>query len=145
MFPFPNLEAAKAVKYGGVSEEEALKFVTFNPAKQLGVDKWTGSIEEGKHADLALWSGHPLHYASACEQTWIDGILYYDRNEAPERAESLHEERVALLKKAKAVLGTGADKDASQAAKDAFFRKALEYASSLNVHSCRNHLHHHHR
>ncbi|MGE4550578.1 MAG: amidohydrolase family protein, partial [Opitutales bacterium] len=80
-----NLEAAKAVKYGGVSEEEALKFVTFNPAKQLGVDKWTGSIEEGKHADLALWSGHPLHYASACEQTWIDGILYYDRNDAPAR------------------------------------------------------------
>ncbi|MFP6899521.1 MAG: amidohydrolase family protein, partial [Opitutales bacterium] len=140
-----NLEAAKAVKYGGVSEEEALKFVTFNPAKQLGVDKWTGSIEAGKHADLALWSGHPLHYASACEQTWIDGILYYDRGEAPARAESLHEERVALLKKAKDVLGVSAEKDASQAARDAFFRRAIEYASSLNVHSCRNHNHHQHR
>ena len=140
-----NLEAAKAVKYGGVSEEEALKFVTFNPAKQLGVDKWTGSIEEGKHADIVLWSGHPLHYASACEQTWIDGVLYYDRGKAPERAESLHEERVALLQKAKEALGIGADKDASQASRDAFFRRAIEYASSLNVHSCRNHSHHHHR
>ncbi len=139
-----NLEAAKAVKYGGVSEEEALKFVTLNPAKQLGVDKWTGSIVEGKHADLALWSGNPLHFASACEQTWIDGTLYYHRDEAPARAESLHEERVALLEKAKAVLGSGASKDASQASKDAFFRRAIEFASSLNVHSCRNHAHHHH-
>jgi imidazolonepropionase-like amidohydrolase len=140
-----NLEAAKAVKYGGVSEEEALKFVTFNPAKQLGVDKWTGSIEAGKHADLALWSGHPLHYASACEQTWIDGILYYDRNDAPARAESLREERIALLEKAKETLDSGSEKDAPDAAKDAFFRMAIEYASSLNVHSCRNHSHQHHR
>jgi imidazolonepropionase-like amidohydrolase len=138
-----NLEAAKAVKYGGVSEEEALKFVTLNPAKQLGVDQWAGSIEKGKHADLVLWSGHPLHYASKCEQTWIDGILYYDRDKAPERAESLHEEREELLKKAKIAHGNGDEKDASQEAKDAFFRRAIEYASSLHVHSCRNHSHKH--
>ncbi len=138
-----NLEAAKAVKYGGVSEEEALKFVTLNPAKQLGVDKWTGSIEEGKHADLVLWSGHPLHYASVCEQTWIDGIQYYDRAQASARAEGLQNERTALLTKAKAALGVGEGKDASQAAKDTFFHKALEYASSLHVHSCRNHNHKH--
>ena len=51
-----NLEAAKAVKYGRLSETEALKFVTLNPAKQLGIDKWVGSLEVGKDADLAIWS-----------------------------------------------------------------------------------------
>ena len=86
-----------------------------------------------------------MHYASVCEQTWIDGILYYDRSEAPARAESFHEERIALLKKAKKTLDSGSEKDASPAAKDAFFRMAIEYASSLNVHSCRNHSHQHHR
>jgi len=55
-----NLEAAKAVKYGGVPEEEALKFVTINPARQLRVDGRVGSLEPGKDADFVVWSGHPL-------------------------------------------------------------------------------------
>lgn len=75
-----NHEAAKAVKYGGVSPEEALKFVTLNPAKQLRVDQYVGSIERGKHADLVLWSGPPLSILSRCEQTWIDGCKYFDRD-----------------------------------------------------------------
>ena len=53
-------DAAKAVKYGGVSEEEALKMITLNPARQLGVDSHVGSLEPGKDADLAIFSGHPL-------------------------------------------------------------------------------------
>ena len=72
-----NLEAAKAVKYGGVSEEDAIKFITINPAIQLGVDKWVGSIEMGKEADFIIWSGHPLSTMSICEQTWIDGTNYF--------------------------------------------------------------------
>ena len=72
-----NLEAAKAVKYGGLSEEEALKFVTINPAKQLKIDKYVGSLEIGKDADFALWSGHPLSNYSICEQTWVDGKQYF--------------------------------------------------------------------
>ncbi|WP_417749037.1 amidohydrolase family protein [Rosistilla oblonga] len=68
-----NTEAAKAVKYGGVSEEEALKFVTLNPAKQLRIDDRVGSITLGKDADLVLWSGPPLSTLSRCEQTWVDG------------------------------------------------------------------------
>ena len=55
-----NHEAAKAVKYGGVPPEEALKFVTLNPAKQLRIDRWVGSLEAGKHADFVVWSGDPL-------------------------------------------------------------------------------------
>jgi N-acetylglucosamine-6-phosphate deacetylase len=72
-----NLEAAKAVKYGGLEEAEALKFVTINPAKQLKIDKYVGSLEEGKDADFAIWSGHPLSSYSICEQTWLDGKQYF--------------------------------------------------------------------
>jgi N-acetylglucosamine-6-phosphate deacetylase len=74
-----NHEAAKAVKYGGVTPEEALKFVTLNPAKQLRIDRWVGSLEPGKDADLVLWSGDPLSTLSRCEQTWVDGRPYFDR------------------------------------------------------------------
>ena len=76
-----NLEAAKAVKYGGVSPEEALNFVTINPAIQLGIDEWVGSIEIGKHADFAIWSGPPLSTYTICEQTWIEGIRYFSIEE----------------------------------------------------------------
>jgi len=73
-----NHEAAKAVKYGGVPADEALKFVTLNPAKQLRIDQHTGSLTTGKHADLVVWSGSPLSIFSRCEQTWIDGRKYFD-------------------------------------------------------------------
>ena len=73
-----NTEAAKAVKYGGVSEEEALKFVTLNPALQLRIAHRTGSLEPGKDADFVIWSGPPLSTLSHCEQTWIDGHRYFD-------------------------------------------------------------------
>lgn len=134
-----NLEAAKAVKYGGMDEIEALKFVTLNPAKQLGVGKFTGSLELGKDADFALWTGHPLHYTSLCLETWVDGVKQYARTEAAAQAEARYEEREALLAKAKQALGLGADDEAPQAAKDAFFRNALETACDLHPHSCRSH------
>ena len=73
-----NHEAAKATKYGGVPEEEALKFVTLNPARQLRIDDRVGSIRNGLDADLVIWSGHPLSILSRCEQTWIDGRRYFD-------------------------------------------------------------------
>jgi N-acetylglucosamine-6-phosphate deacetylase len=73
-----NTEAAKATKYGAVSEQEALKFVTLNPARQLRIDQYVGSLTAGKHADLVVWSGRPLSTLSRCEQTWIDGRLYFD-------------------------------------------------------------------
>ena len=132
-----NLEAAKAVKYGGLDEVEALKFVTLNPAKQLGVDKFVGSLKPGKHADFALWSGHPLHYGSLCLETWVDGVKQYDRAEAEVAAEDRFEEREALLAKVKKALGLGADEDASEDAKDSFFRHSLEIASDLRAHTCR--------
>jgi len=74
-----NHEAAKAVKYGGVDPHAALQFVTLNPAKQLRIDQHVGSLEVGKDADFALWNGSPLSVMSRCEQTWIDGRKYFDR------------------------------------------------------------------
>ncbi len=122
-----NLEAAKAVKYGGVPEAEALKFVTINPARQLRIDRWVGSIEVGKHADLALWSDAPLSTAALCRQTWIDGKLYYDRDRAPERFVRLHAERERLLSKAQAQAPAG-ESSPGDKSRGAFFRRALESA-----------------
>ena len=76
-----NHEAAKAVKYGGVPPVEALKFVTLNPAKQLRVEQLVGTLEAGKQADIVVWSGDPLSVMSRCEQTWVDGRKYFDREE----------------------------------------------------------------
>ncbi|WP_182865588.1 amidohydrolase family protein [Stieleria mannarensis] len=80
-----NTEAAKAVKYGGVPPEEALKFVTLNPAKQLRIDDHVGSIEPGKDADLVLWSGPPLSTLARCEQTWVDGRMMFSLEQDRER------------------------------------------------------------
>ena len=94
-----NQEAAKAVKYGGVSPEEALKFVTLNPAKQLRIDQYVGSIEEGKHADLVLWSASPLSNFARCEQTWIEGAKYFDRQDDLAARNSVAEMRRTLIQK----------------------------------------------
>ncbi len=79
-----NQEAAKAVKYGNVSEEEAWKFVTLNPAKLLHIDDKVGSIKVGKDADLVLWNTNPLSIYAKAEKTIIEGVVYYDivKNEA---------------------------------------------------------------
>ncbi|MFD0976086.1 amidohydrolase family protein [Salinimicrobium gaetbulicola] len=73
-----NQEAAKSVKYGNISEEEAWKFVTLNPAKLLHIDDRVGSIKEGKDADLVLWSDHPMSVYAKPEKTMIEGTVYFD-------------------------------------------------------------------
>jgi hypothetical protein len=95
-----NTEAAKAVRYGGVAEEEALKLVTLNPAIQLGVGDRAGSLEPGKDADFVIWNGHPLSTYSLAEQTWIDGRRYFDREADLARRSELAAEREALLTEA---------------------------------------------
>lgn len=102
-----NTEAAKAVRYGGVSPEEALKFVTLNPAIQLGIEERVGSLEKGKDADFAIWSGPPLSTLSRCEETWVDGRKYFSIERDAELREQAAAERTRLIQK---VL---ADKDAS--------------------------------
>lgn len=73
-----NQEAAKGVKYGNMSQEDAIKMCTINPAIQLGVDDLTGSIETGKQADVVLWTGNPLSSFSRVLQTYVDGRKYFD-------------------------------------------------------------------
>lgn len=73
-----NQEAAKIVKYGGLSEIEAFKMVTINTAKMLHIDKQTGSIKVGKDADLVLWTDNPLSIYAIAEKTLVDGAVYYD-------------------------------------------------------------------
>lgn len=98
-----NTEAAKAVKYGGLSEEEALKFVTLNPAIQLGIDDRVGSLETGKDADFVIWNDHPLSTYAAAEQTWIDGIKRFDKNDHIDLLGSDDQERESLIQKALAI------------------------------------------
>lgn len=95
-----NTEAAKAVKYGSVPPEEALKFVTLNPAKQLRIDDRVGSLEVGKDADFAVWSGDPLSNYSLCLQTWIDGQKYFDRDEDLKMRDQIRTERAQLVQHA---------------------------------------------
>jgi adenine deaminase len=77
-----NMEAAKAVKYGDCPPEEALKFVTLNPAKQLRIDHRVGSLEPGKDADFVIWNGDPLSSFSLADSTWIEGACLFDRAKA---------------------------------------------------------------
>ena len=92
-----NQEAAKAVKYGGVSPENALNMVTINPAKMLHIDKQTGSIKVGKDADLVLWSDSPLSIYARAEKTLVDGIIYFDREKDLELRKEIQQERNRLL------------------------------------------------
>lgn len=94
-----NQEAAKSVKYGGLSEEEALKMVTINPAKMLHVDDKVGSIKVGKDADLVLWSDHPLSIYAKAEKTMVDGIIYFDREKDAAMRKQVLAERMRLINK----------------------------------------------
>ncbi len=92
-----NQEAAKAVKYGGISEEEALKFVTLNPAKLLHIDDKVGSIKVGKDADIVLWSDHPLSVYAKAERTMIEGVTYFDKETNAQMINEIHTERNELI------------------------------------------------
>ncbi len=94
-----NTEAAKAIKYGGLSREDAFRFVTLNPAKQLKIDHLVGSIEKGKHADLALWNGDPMSTFTRCVGTWVDGERLYSEDEDREQRKLIASERKRLIDK----------------------------------------------
>ena len=104
-----NTEAAKAVKYGGLSDEDALAFVTINPARQLRIDDRVGSLEPGKDADFVIWNGHPLSSFSRAEQTWIEGRKYFDVELDAEMRQQIAAERARLIQKALAEQLDGGD------------------------------------
>ena len=92
-----NQEAAKSVKYGGVNEEDAWKFVTLNPAKLLHIDNRVGSIKVGKDADLVLWNGHPMSIYSKAEKTMIEGVTYFDLERDAQMREAIKREKNELI------------------------------------------------
>lgn len=108
-----NHDAAKAMKYGGISEEEALKLCTINPARQLRLDKRMGSIEVGKDADVVIWTGHPLSTYSRVETTFIEGEVVFDRARDLQQREAMRREKEQRLKK-EADDAAAAKKDASK-------------------------------
>lgn len=77
-------EAAKSQRYGDLTDDEALALITINPARQLGIEDRVGSIEVGKDADLAVFSAHPLSIYAIAEQTYVDGVRYFDRENDPD-------------------------------------------------------------
>lgn len=91
-----NIEAAKTMRYGDLSEEEALKLITWNPAWQLGIQDRVGSIEVGKDADLGIWNGHPLSVYARVETTLIDGVVFFDRQQDLARRADFQKERAQL-------------------------------------------------
>ena len=96
-----NDEAAKTMKYGGLSETEALSLITINPARQLDIDKRVGSIEVGKDADLALFDQHPLSNYAKVEKVFVDGQVYFDRNKDLADRVQREAEKAKLLEKEK--------------------------------------------
>ena len=94
-----NQEAAKAIKYGGLTEVQALKLVTLNPAKMLHIDDKVGSIKVGKVADLVLWTDNPLSIYAKVNTTIIDGQIYYDKDEDAKLREDIKKERARIIAK----------------------------------------------
>src|SRR5688572_8720003 len=114
-----NQEAAKAVKYGNISEEEALKFVTLNPAKLLHIDNRVGSIKEGKDADVVLWNDNPLSAYARVQMTLVDGIRYFDINRDAQLRNEIQKERSRIISKMMKAPG----KDKSGGSKKPTFRE----------------------
>jgi imidazolonepropionase-like amidohydrolase len=91
-----NIDAAKLMRYGGLTEEEALKTITYNGALQLGVGDKVGSIEVGKDADFAIWSNHPLSVYANVETTFIDGEVFFDKQQDLAKRAQAEQQRAEL-------------------------------------------------
>jgi adenine deaminase len=103
-----NQEAGKSVAYGHMSEEEALKLVTLNPAKMLHVDNRVGSIKTGKDADLVLWSANPLSIYAVAEKTFVDGIPYWDIDKDAANQKAMKADEARIIQKMIAAKSRGA-------------------------------------
>jgi imidazolonepropionase-like amidohydrolase len=125
-----NQEAAKSVKYGGLTEDEALKMVTLNPAKMLHIADRVGSIKAGKDADLVLWSDNPLSIYAIAQKTIVDGIVYFDRDRDLELRKKIAEERNRISQK---MMGD----------KRAGFPMAAATPSMEIMNTCNDHQHQH--
>ena len=112
-----NQEAAKGIKYGGMTEEQALKMVTLNPAKLLHLDDRMGSIKEGKDADLVLWSDNPLSIYAQVKYTIIDGIVYFDHERDASMQKEIEREKARIIDKMITAKNGGSETQAVKAKK----------------------------
>jgi imidazolonepropionase-like amidohydrolase len=103
-----NQEAAKTIKYGDMSEIEAMKMVTINPAKLLHLDDRMGSLKVGKDADIVVWTDHPLSVYAKAQMTLVDGRVYFDREKDMELRDKIREERIRIINKMKGAKKNGA-------------------------------------
>ena len=104
-----NTEGAKAIRYGGLTNVEALSLVTINPARQLKVDEFAGSLEKGKDADFVIWNGDPLSTYTRADQTWIEGRKYFDREDDMQMRTEIKSARARLIQKILASSESSAD------------------------------------
>jgi imidazolonepropionase-like amidohydrolase len=125
-----NQEAAKIVKYGGVTEEEALKMVTLNPAKMLHVEDKVGSLKPGKDGDVVVWSDHPLSIYAKPLYTIVDGTVYFDRQKDEQLQKDVDAERLRLVRKMNGEKRSGAPVIPAQ-------------PTYLLMHTCSDHGHSH--
>jgi imidazolonepropionase-like amidohydrolase len=132
-----NQEAAKAIKYGGVSPEEAWKMVTLNPARMLKLDHRMGRVAPGMDADLVLWSGDPLSIQARVERTYVDGVCYFDRVTDLERRAWAATERDRIVR---AMIAAQADGAPTRKARRE--RKHLWHCDDLGEEGHEGHDHH---
>jgi len=114
-----NQEAAKSMKFGGLTHDEALKLVTINPAMQLGIDKRVGSIEVGKDADLVIYNHDPLSAYAVVQKTLVDGRVLFDRDKDIAARAGLEKEKQDLIAKEKAAAKKADDKKSADKKPDA--------------------------
>lgn len=125
-----NQEAGKIIKYGGITEEEALKMVTLNPAKMLFVDNRVGSLKPGKDADVVLWNDHPLSIYAKSLYTIVDGAIYFDREKDEQLQKVVDVERNRIIRKMNSEKRSGAPVQPAQPSYQA-------------IHTCSEHGHSH--
>ena len=130
-----NQEAAKSIKYAGMSETDALNMVTINPAKMLHVDDKVGSIKVGKDADLVLWSHNPLTIYAVAEKTIVDGTVYFDREKDAQLRRQIQSEKARLIGKLQSAKRTAGPAGAAQ------FQRARPRMEL--IHTCMDHFHSH--
>ncbi|MGK0639814.1 amidohydrolase family protein [Schleiferia thermophila] len=130
-----NQEAAKTVKYGGLSEVEALATVTINPARMLRIDHLTGSLKPGKDADLVLWNGHPLLSSSFPLATFVDGRRLYDYHSQNEHRLRIDEEKNKLIQKALSAIAQGKEKEKPKADQNFMYHceTIIQYAADEDL------------
>ncbi|MEM0912084.1 MAG: amidohydrolase, partial [Pseudomonadota bacterium] len=132
-----NTEAAKSINYCGMDPLDAIKMVTINPAKQLKIDEFTGSLVEGKDADFVIWNANPLSIYAKVEQTWIEGRKYFDLTVDDENRQALAQEKSALIQKLLSTSDNGHGKSSDQAPMTHF----ASYLAKLSTVSNGSHTH----